>query len=194
MKISENPSDYRTDRLRLRPLSISDADAFFEMFSDAATMEYWSNEPVGTREEAESLLRQDLEWSETPGVLCMGVALPETGRLIGKITLFAFSEQNRRAEVGYVLDRRYWNKGYMSEALQWLLAHAFETLKLHRLEADTDPDNIPSLALLEKLGFRREGLFRDRWWVHGKWHDSVMLGLLHEDYRRLQQANERDPR
>jgi ribosomal-protein-alanine N-acetyltransferase len=38
--------------------------------------------------------------------------------------------------------------------------------------------------LLEKFGFAREGLFRDRWWVHGKWHDSIMLGLLEEDYRK----------
>ena len=65
-----------------------------------------------------------------------------------------------------------------------MLAHAFDEMKLHRLAADTDPDNLPSLALLETFGFSREGLFRDRWWVHGKWHDSVMLGLLEEDYRK----------
>ena len=55
---------------------------------------------------------------------------------------------------------------------------AFNTLNLHRIEADVDTENAGSLALLEKLGFQREGLFRERWFVYGKWQDSVMLGLI----------------
>jgi ribosomal-protein-alanine N-acetyltransferase len=56
---------------------------------------------------------------------------------------------------------------------------------LHRIEADTDPENLPSLALLEKFGFEREGFFHERWHVHGKWHDSVMLGLMESRYRAV---------
>jgi len=84
--------------------------------------------------------------------------------------------------VGYILNRKYWGKGLMTEALTCLLNHAFDTLDLHRLEADTDPDNSASLAVLEKLGFQREGYFRERWFVHGKWHDSVMLGLIRSEF------------
>jgi RimJ/RimL family protein N-acetyltransferase len=90
--------------------------------------------------------------------------------------------------VGYILDRRHWNKGYMSEAMARMIDHAFNDLNLNRLEADTDPGNTASLALLERFGFRREGLFRQRWLVHGKWHDSVMLGLLRGDW----EASRRD--
>jgi RimJ/RimL family protein N-acetyltransferase len=174
----------RTERLLLRPLELSDSGAYLDIFSDTMTLQYWSNEPISKIEEAESLIRQDIEWSASDNCICLGVALADSNLLIGKITLFQLSEQNRRAEVGYVLDRRHWGKGYMTEALGWLLTHAFDVMKLHRLEADTDPDNLPSLALLEKFGFAQEGLFRDRWWVHGKWHDSVMMGLLEEDYRK----------
>ena len=113
-----------------------------------------------------------------------GIALPDSNLLIGKICLFQISEQNRRAEIGYLLNRRQWGKGYMTEAMVFVLAYAFEGLGLHRIEADTDPENLPSLALLEKFGFAREGLFHDRWYVHGKWHDSVMLGLLASTYRK----------
>ena len=66
----------------------------------------------------------------------------------------------------------------MHQALDAVIDFAFTTLKLHRLEADVDPDNAGSLGVLEKLGFEREGLFRDRWLLYGKWVDSVMLGLL----------------
>jgi len=163
---------------------MSDSGAFLDIFSDAMTMLYWSKEPISSIEEAKALLQQDIEWSASDDCICLGVALADSNLIIGKITLFQLSKQNQRAEIGYVLDRRHWGKGYMTEALGWLLAHAFDEMKLHRLEADTDPDNLPSLALLEKFGFSQEGLFRDRWWVHGKWHASVMLGLLEEDYRK----------
>ena len=182
--VTKKPGEMRTERLLLRPLEMSDSDAYLDIFSDAETLLYWSREPITSIVEAESLVQQDIEWSTSDDCICLGVALADSNLLIGKITLFQLSKQNRRAEIGYVLDRQQWGKGYMTEALGWLLAHAFDEMKLHRLEADTDPDNLPSLALLEKFGFSREGLFRDRWWVHGKWHDSVMLGLLEEDYRK----------
>ena len=62
--------------------------------------------------------------------------------------------------------------------MECMLDFAFNELDLHRLEADSDPDNQASLALLEKFGFQREGLFRERWWIDGRWCDSVMLGLI----------------
>jgi ribosomal-protein-alanine N-acetyltransferase len=182
--VTKKTDEMRTERLLLRSLEKSDSGAFLDIFSDARTMEYWSKEPISSIEEAESLIQQDIEWSASDKCICLGVALADSNLLIGKITLFQLDEQNRRAEIGYVLDRRHWDKGYMTEALGWLLDYAFDELKLHRLEADTDPDNLPSLALLEKFGFSQEGLFRDRWWVHGKWHESVMLGLLEVDYRK----------
>jgi RimJ/RimL family protein N-acetyltransferase len=70
----------------------------------------------------------------------------------------------------------------MTEALAAMIDYAFSGLGLHRLEADTDSNNTASLALLEKLGFQREGFFRERWYVNGQRQDSVMLGLLEQDW------------
>ena len=78
--------------------------------------------------------------------------------------------------------RDFWGRGLMSEALAAVLSYAFEDLGMHRIEADVDPDHAASLALLEKFGFIREGILRDRWFVHGEWHDSVMLGLLADEF------------
>jgi len=176
--------ELQTARLRLRPLSVNDSDAFFDIFSDSETMQYWSGEPISEITEAEKLIQDDLNWSMEGKCIAWGVVLPDSNRLIGKFILFQFSEQNRRAEVGYILDRRHWGQGYMSEVMACVLDYAFETLNLHRLEADTDPKNAASLALLEKFGFRREGLFRQRWYVGKEWLDSVMLGLLKADYKK----------
>ena len=111
-----------------------------------------------------------------------GIALKSNNKLIGTCTIFKISQQNKIGEAGYILNRAYWGKGLMTEAMNTVLDYAFNKLDFHRIEADTDPKNIASLALLEKLGFQREGYFRERWFVHGTWHDSVMLGLLRKEY------------
>ena len=169
-------------RLHLRPLASGDAQSYLDIFSDAEAMQFWTGEPIDSIDEARELLDRDLEWVKSGAALCWGIALPESDRLIGKISLYLFSRQNRRAEIGYILDRSYWGRRLMSEALAAVLDFAIIELRLHRIEADVDPDHAASLALLSKFGFRHEGVFRDRWRVHGKWHDSVMLGLLAADY------------
>jgi len=183
LSIAKITAELRSERLLLRPLALSDSQAFFDIFSDADTLLYWSREPISSHEEAAALIQKELDFAKSGTCISWGVALPDSNLLIGKANIFQLSEQHRRAEVGYILDRQHWGRGYMTEAMRCVLAYAFDKLKLHRLEADTDPENAPSLALLEKIGFQREGLFRDRWHVHGRWHDSVMFGLLEEDYR-----------
>ena len=64
-----------------------------------------------------------------------------------------------------------------------MLETAFEAFELHRLEADIDPDNAASLALLRKFGFREEGRFRERWLLGEEWRDSIMMALLATDWR-----------
>ena len=102
--------------------------------------------------------------------------------VIGTCTLAQLDPKNRRAEVGFILHPDHWRRGYMREAMGALIGFAFGELGLNRLEADVDPRNAPSLALLETLGFRREGLCRQRWIVDGVVQDSVILGLLAADH------------
>ena len=174
-----------TSRLRLRPIGLDDCEAFLAIHSDAETLAYWSGELISTLDEARVLVERELDHAKSGNCLNWGIALPESDTLIGKFALFAFHAQNRRAEVGYILNRAYWGKGLMSEVLETGLEYAFDTLNLHRIEADTDPDNTASLALLEKNGFKREGFFRDRWFIEGEWKDSVMLALLRPDYAQM---------
>lgn len=175
-----------TPRLNLRPLRAGDAPAYLEIFTDPKTLTFWSCETVRTLADAAGMVAEDIRWVERGEALCWGVALPDEDRLIGKVSLYFFSRRNRRAETGYILNRRYWGKGMMSEALSAVLQYAFAELGLHRIEADVDPDHAASLALLEKFGFVEEGRFHDRWYVHGEWHDSIMLGLLAPAFRPLE--------
>ena len=169
-------------RVRLRPLRIGDADDFFALHSDPRVMRYWSHPPWTEREQAIARIEQ-LErdranaefytWANTVG---------GTDRLIGTVSLFAINRTQFRAEVGYALAPGHWGHGYATEGLRLAIAFAFDTVGLARLEADIDPRNVPSCRVVERVGFRQEGLLRQRWHVGGEITDSAMYGLLRDEY------------
>jgi RimJ/RimL family protein N-acetyltransferase len=111
-----------------------------------------------------------------------GIALRDSNTVIGTTTLFNLSLDNGRAELGYAMAHAHWGKGYMNEALTGLVSHAFEVMKLRRLEADVDPRNAASIRTLERLGFQREGFLRERWHVNGEIQDAFFYGLLRREW------------
>ena len=172
------PRHLESKDYNLRPSAIKDVESMFTMLSDPQSMKYWSDPPIKTLEEAVHVLRKDLDSDAKGNSMTWAVTHKDEDEMIGKVILFQYSEKNCRAEIGYLLDRKYWRQGVMHQALGAVIDFAFNTLNLHRIEADVDTKNIPSIGLLEKLGFEREGLLRDRWYVYGEWQDSVMLALL----------------
>ena len=170
-----------TQRLVLRPLTSDDADAVFDIFSDDEVMRYWSTVPMTSREEAVTLLEEIAAFFKNRELFQWGVADRVTNRIVGTCTLFQMVWRHRRAEIGYALNRECWGKGFGREAVGALIDFAFDTLQLERLEADTDPRNHRSRSMLGRLGFRKEGLFRQRWRVGGEVQDGVMLGLLRSE-------------
>lgn len=169
-------------RVSLRWLEAGDAADLFAIFSDAKVTRYWSSPPMRELAEAERLVDEVHELFAKRELFQWGVELRESGRIVGHVTLASLDASNGRAELGYSLARAHWGTGLATEACRVALAFAFETLELRRLEADCDPRNGPSLALLERLGFVREGLARERWQVAGEIQDSVMFGLLRREY------------
>ena len=172
-----------TKRTRLRPFTINDSEAMYELYCDPETMKYWSNQPVTDLAGAEKLVQADLEWVENGEAVLWAITAPPSDKALGKCVLFQFSRENRRAEVGFALNRSHWGQGLMTEVVSSMIDFAFDELDLHRLEADSDTENAGSLTLLEKLGFQHEGMFRQRWRVYGEWQDSAMLGLLKPDWQ-----------
>ena len=110
------------------------------------------------------------------------IVLRATERVAGSCLLHRYEPGSARAELGYVLARDQWGRGLMHEALSALLAYAFEGYGLRRVEAEVNPDNRASVAVLERLGFRREGLLRERWCVKERCYDTAYYGLLAADW------------
>lgn len=170
-------------RVILRWPSESDAAELFEIFGDPDVTRFWSHGPFRNVEEAEGLVRE-IHRFFAERVLFQWVVVDRlSGGVIGTCTLHRWCGRHRRAEVGFALRKSLWGGGWMRDAVSVMIDFAFSTLNFHRLEADVDPRNQRSLALLERLGFRREGLLAERFHAGDEIQDSVLLGLLARDWR-----------
>jgi ribosomal-protein-alanine N-acetyltransferase len=102
--------------------------------------------------------------------------------LLGGITLSNVTRgMTQTATVGYWMGERYANRGHMTRAVKALIPFGFGALHLHRLEAACLPHNVSSMRLLEKIGFRREGLARGLVCINGRWQDHIVFALLADD-------------
>ena len=100
------------------------------------------------------------------------------GAFVGLFGLKLGSEKYRTAELWYKLLPAHWGKGYATEAVKCMLAHCFETLTLHRVEAGCAVDNAASVRVLEKAGFVHEGCKRKILPLKSGWSDAHIFGML----------------
>lgn len=102
----------------------------------------------------------------------------EPEQIIGTISLYHISNIHSHAEIGYKFSSKYHHKGLASEAVEKMIDIAFTELHLHRLTAHVMESNLPSIRLLEGLGFQKEGVSRDYLYLHGSWKDHIQYSLL----------------
>ena len=171
-----------TERLTLRFLTDSDTHALFEIFSHPEVMRFWSSPPLTDLAQVRQMLAGFYDDYCTRNALHLGLERQADHVLMGVCTFYHFHFESRRAELCYALGRPFWGSGYMHEALQAFIAYAFEMLDLNRLEADIDPRNRASAKTLERLGFQKEGLLRERWIVSSEVSDTCFYGLLRRNW------------
>lgn len=174
-----------TPRLLLRPLVAEDAPALFAIFSNPQVMRYWNTPPWSSVAVAADFIREEQRAMHDGLRLTLAIVDAQSGELLGKCLLFNYRSESRRAEIGFGIATSAWGKGYVQEAAGELLRYAFEALQLNRIEAEIDPTNLASGRALERLGFTREGLLRERWIIDAQVSDSALYGLLRADWRKL---------
>ncbi len=115
---------------------------------------------------------------------CFLVCLIEDGTILGLINLSQiFMGGFRSAYMGYYIGAPFAGRGYMTEAIRLMLRYAFRDLKLHRVEANIQPQNAASIALVRRAGFRREGYSPRYLKIEGRWRDHERWTMLVEDWR-----------
>lgn len=152
---------FKTERLRLRRLRSGDEEFLAALDSDPLVMQYIHSGPFSF---PRALRHAELEIKTADAYRYMGKWIAELhdGASIGWVQLFKFSSAQRDdIAMGYEFSSAYWGQGYATEANRRMLEYAFGTLKLDRVLAMARPENLRSLRVLEKLGFRNIGLRHD---------------------------------
>lgn len=171
-----------TDRLHLRQSQADDAPALFAIYSDPQIMEFYGNEPHQSLGETQALVERNQARYANREALRWCITQRNDGRAIGTCGFHHFDEDFHHAETGYILDRAYWGKGIMKEAMSAILTYAFTEMGLHRVEAIIDIANERSKGLLLKLGFTYEGNLRQRFFFRGRFEDDYYFGLLEDEW------------
>ncbi|WP_340539019.1 GNAT family N-acetyltransferase [Nocardioides sp. GXZ039] len=171
----------RTDRLRLRPVREDDADALYEMHSDAHVLRFWDSSPWIERERATRFIAASRSIAEDGSGARVVLERTDDGAFLGWCGLTSWNPEFRSASLGYCLHERAWGHGYATEAARALLDWGFSTLPLNRVQAEADTRNDASRRVLEKCGFTLEGTLREDCIVDGVVSDSWVFGLLRRD-------------
>jgi RimJ/RimL family protein N-acetyltransferase len=179
-----------TSRLRLREYDLADWQAVHEYAADPLVVTYmwWGpNSEADTQRFIRGAManrdadpRTDFEFA---------VTLRPEGRLIGGGSLNARNRpEYATAEIGYCFASEVWGHGYGTEATAALCEFGFREAGLRRIFALIDPENIASIRLVERLGFRREGHLREDTLIRGEWRDSLVFALLAKEWRQRAHA------
>jgi len=172
-----------TARLFLRRLELEDAGRVEELASDyelaKTTLTVPHPYPAGS---AADFIRS--MWTEgDKGLVVFAIVEKESESLIGIINIKQ-TLAYKRGELGYWVGRPYWGKGYGTEAARAVVAYGFEKLGLNKVFAGAFADNPGSWRIMEKVGMKHEGTWRQHAMRDGRFVDLAYYGVLREEYER----------
>jgi len=172
-----------TERLILRRLADEDLGHFLAYLNDPEVARYQPWESYTEEQAREVIGRQKSLEPGTPGQwFTFAAELKETGGMIGHVSLSVKADDPRQAEIGFTFARGQQGRGLAREAAEAVLDYAFGVLGLHRVAAVTDCENARSVALLERLGMRREGHFVENIWFKGAWGSEYLYAVLRREW------------
>ena len=171
------------ERVTLRELRVSDASNLYAGLTTPEALKFmWAPPPNVVAFE------RFIEWThaerEAGKYICFGVVPSGEEHAWGVFELRQLQPGFLRAELGFVIAPPYWGKGIFVEAARMVLAFAFETVKVHRVEARVSVDNGRGNAALQKIGAEREGTLRDAFWSEDHFADQYLWAILGSTWRR----------
>lgn len=168
-----------TGRLLLRQLTMEDAPEIFFLRSNETILQFLSKEPAANMKEAEDFITRINNDIDNNEAILWAIVLKEyPKKTIGTICFWRMLKEHYRAELGYVLNPEYWNKGIMKESILRTLDYGFTALGLHSVEARINPDNMASASVLESTGFAREAYFKEDFCRRGQFEDTAVYSRL----------------
>jgi len=180
LKEMGEPPSWELGEFSLRPLRPGDEVAWTQYLSDPRVTEHTSFPAIDLATVADSLRRHISDYASSTS--CRWALASRDDRLIGTCGFSNWSLVHSHAELVYDLAPAYWRRGYMTLAVRTVLTWAFINAAFNRVHAVVMTSNLPSVALLEKCGFTREGILRQYRLAHGMPQDFYMYSLLRAEF------------
>ncbi len=184
MKNKEIYYELETDRLLLRKLTLEDIHDMYDYGSDEEVSKYVMWKKYESIDDAKSfanfVLNKYLEGDNN----FWAIENKKNGKMIGTINFVHLKEKHNWSELGYVMNRKYWNKGLMTEAVKTVISHSFETLALNKVVASAIDFNTGSYKVMEKAGMIKEGITREHFIKNDKYYDLVNYSILRSEYSK----------
>ena len=170
-----------TKRLLLEEFKITDGQDLFNIRSDDMVMKYLDRDNHKSIKDSEVMISGIIKSYIDKSGLNWIIREKNSLKVVGYIGYWRLIREGVRAEIGYALNPDYWGKGLMFEALTKVIEFGFDEFGLHSIEGNVNPDNVSSIRLLQKLGFKKEAYFREDYLYNGKYLDSAIYSLLETD-------------
>lgn len=172
-----------TENLLLRELNPETYDYVFQNFNDNELMNFFGVNNTDLSIEKKNYKKGFTTWSMTFKI--WQIIDKNTGKIIGSCGFHYWYIHQLSAEIGYeITNLNYRRKGLMTEAIEKVIEYGFTKMNLNRIEAFINPENIPSLKLIQKLKFIKEGQLRERFFRNNKIGDHIVFSLLKKEYNK----------
>lgn len=171
-----------SERFDLIEIEAIHTEDIFALYSNEEVTKYFDLLPLKNLAEATKevdfyrnrfLSKEGIRW---------GIVFKGTDKIIGTIGYNKVIE-NHKGRIGYDLLPEYWGKGYMTELLERIIKYGFENYTIERIEAEVMLGNVGSEKLLEKVGFKKEGVLKQWMYWNNRYFDIIMYALLKRDYK-----------
>jgi RimJ/RimL family protein N-acetyltransferase len=186
VKSKKIPERLESKRLLLRKLNHTDAPGLYANIRDKEISRWLSGVPYPyPKDLALKFVLTAIAKFENKKRFTFGITIKGIKKeAVGVISLEKVDYKNKNAMLGYWIGKKYWGKGYMTEAVKELLSFGFETIGLHRIYANVYSENPASERILRKFGFIFEGVEREKFFKEGEWQDYLTYGLLKKEYSK----------
>ncbi len=174
-------TELHTERLHLRKMKVSDSPSLFKIWSDPEVTKFMNINCFTDENQAKDMIKLLDEFSQDNKAIRFSIIEMDSNEIIGSCGFNFLDYENAKAEIGYDIAKAFWGRGYASEAICALLDYAFSSLKLNRIEAKVEPENVKSVKVLQKLNFTFEGTLRQSERVDGRFNDLNMYSKLITD-------------
>ena len=178
--------ELETKRIIIRPITLADKNEIFEYRSDTETNKYQGWIPKTIHDVEIFIGKISTKFNEPDTWFQLVIIEKKTQKIIGDLGIHFFDSDNKQVEIGCTLNNDFQNKGYATESTKIVIDYLFKRLNKHRIITSIDPNNINSIRLVERIGFRKEAHFIKSLLVNGKWVDDLIYALIEKDWDQLE--------